>query len=81
MDYTQNLNLPQFEETDRIMHGDFNDAFDKIDAAVATKKTFTELKRFTVPDRISGGSNYSMDVQDIDWGSWQYVIADFTIQG
>ena len=32
MDYTQNLNLPQFEATDRIHHDDFNDAFDKIDA-------------------------------------------------
>ena len=36
MDYTQNLHLPQFEETDRILHGDFNDAMSKIDAACAT---------------------------------------------
>lgn len=37
MDYTQNLHLPQWEKTDRIMMDDFNDAFDKIDAAVAAK--------------------------------------------
>ena len=35
MDYTQNLNLPQFEASDRIHHDDFNDAMEKIDAAVA----------------------------------------------
>ena len=34
MDYTQNLNLPQFGETDRIHHDDFNDAFAAIDAAM-----------------------------------------------
>ena len=33
MDYTQNLHLPQWEETDRIHHDDFNDAFAAIDAA------------------------------------------------
>ena len=35
MTTTPNLHLPQFEATDRIMHGDFNDAMAKIDAAVA----------------------------------------------
>ena len=35
MDYTQNLNLPQFAESDRIHHDDFNDAMEKLDAAVA----------------------------------------------
>ena len=34
MDYTQNLNLPQFAETDRIHHDDFNAAFAAIDAAM-----------------------------------------------
>ena len=34
MDYTQNLHLPQFAETDRIHHDDFNDAMSKIDMAV-----------------------------------------------
>ena len=34
MDYTQNFHLPQFEETDRIHHDDFNDAFAAIDAAI-----------------------------------------------
>ena len=34
MDYTQNLHLPQWEKTDRIMMDDFNDAMSKIDAAM-----------------------------------------------
>ena len=32
---TQNLHLPQFEGSDRIHHDDFNEAFEKIDTAVA----------------------------------------------
>ena len=32
MDYTQNLNLPQFEASDHIHHDDFNDAFRTLDA-------------------------------------------------
>lgn len=35
MNHTTNLHLPQWEATDRIMMDDFNDAFDKIDTAVA----------------------------------------------
>lgn len=33
---TQNLHLPQFDGSDRIHHDDFNEAFDKIDTALAT---------------------------------------------
>ena len=43
MDYTQNLHLPQWEASDRIMHGDFNDAFAAIDAAVAEKADATTV--------------------------------------
>ena len=35
MDYTQNLNLPQWEASDRIMRTDFNDAFEALDTAAA----------------------------------------------
>ena len=35
MTTTQNLHLPQWEADDRIMHGDFNDAFAAIDTAIA----------------------------------------------
>ena len=35
MDYTQNLHLPQWEASDRIMRTDFNDAMAAIDAALA----------------------------------------------
>ena len=35
MTETQNLHLPQWEDTDRIMRTDFNDAMAKIDTAVA----------------------------------------------
>ena len=34
MTTTQNLNLPQWEASDRIHHDDFNEAMERIDAAV-----------------------------------------------
>lgn len=35
MNYTENYHLPQWEETDRIMRTDFNDAMANIDQGVA----------------------------------------------
>ena len=43
MDYTQNLHLPQWVATDRIHHDDFNDAFGRIDTAVAAKANNADL--------------------------------------
>lgn len=37
MTTTQNLHLPQWEESDRIMRTDFNDAMQSIDTALAGK--------------------------------------------
>ena len=36
MNYTQNYQLPQWVETDRILRTDFNDSYEKIDAALKT---------------------------------------------
>ena len=39
MNQTENLSLPQWEADDRIMRTDFNEAFQKLDAAVGTLGT------------------------------------------
>ena len=36
MNYTQNYQLPQWVETDRILMDDFNDSYEKLDAALKT---------------------------------------------
>lgn len=36
MNYTENYQLPQWEETDRILRADFNDSNSKIDTALST---------------------------------------------
>ena len=41
MTETTNLNLPQFEETDRIHHDDFSDAMASIDAALGALQIVT----------------------------------------
>lgn len=35
MNYTENYHLPQWEETDRIMRTDFNEAMANIDGGIA----------------------------------------------
>lgn len=55
MNHTTNLHLPQWEETDRIMMDDFNDAMSKIDAAVAQIEFGTYTGNGTYPRTISLG--------------------------
>ena len=59
MNQTTNLHLPQFAETDRIHHDDFNDAFSKIDAAVP----FVKLADITLTE---SGTSVSLDLSQYD---------------
>lgn len=47
MEHTEYYHLPQWEETDRIMMDDFNDAFSKLDTAVKANSTAIASKADT----------------------------------
>ena len=81
---TENFLLNQWEETDRIMRVDFNADNAAVDTALwelSQKGGLTRLKTFTTTEQISDGSAFTMDVQDINWGEWQAVWADFALLG
>ena len=55
MNYTQNYQLPQWVETDRILRTDFNDAFDTIDSVLGQVPGKGNCSIFTTSYIGSGG--------------------------
>lgn len=71
---TAALGLNQWALTDPFLMEDFNEDNRKIDAAVARKSEFVKLKEVTTT--VGGVSQIDVDVSDIDFGAWQYVLMD-----
>lgn len=69
MDYTQNLHLPQWEETDRIQMDDFNDAMERIDAAIGAIP-IVKLKDVTL---ASPAATWNIDVSGIDFTQYRKI--------
>ena len=68
MENTKNLGLKKWEGGDRILHSEFNDNWDKIDAAMLGKKLLldytTEEEALTVEVPLTG----------VDWGSCAVAV-------
>ena len=85
MNYTENYQLPQWEETDRVLRTDFNGAMAKVDqslGALEKKDSYILLKDYTVEEEYIFSMN--LDISDIDWNQWQTVCMDiwtFNSQG
>ena len=73
MENTKNLGLKKWEGGDRILHSEFNDNWDKIDAALLGLMGKVE-KIGVVQNKISNNAASSIDLSNIDWGSYQAVI-------
>ena len=81
---TDHFQLNQWEKPDRVLMEDFNADNARLDAALQTlteRPTITKLNTFTVDRPITGAAVFDMDVSGIDWGAWQYIFADFQLQG
>ena len=79
MNYTENYQLNQWEQTDRVLMEDFNADNQRLDSALstvtalATKSRFTKLKEFTSTEASSFLEIY---LNDIDWAAWDKVHVD-----
>ena len=73
MENTKNLGLKKWEGGDRILHSEFNDNWDKIDAALLGLMGKVE-KIGVVQNKISNNAASSIDLSNIDWGSYQAVV-------
>lgn len=76
---TSALGLSQWVLSDPFRMEDFNADNAKIDAAVARKSEFVKLKEITTT--TGGVSQIDVDVSDIDFSQWQYVILDTVLTG
>ena len=70
---TPNYRLSRWAGTDRILVEEFNDNWDKIDGAMLGKLGKVE-KIGVVQNKISNNAASSIDLSNIDWGSYQAVI-------
>ena len=83
MNYTENYQLNQWEQSDRVLMEDFNADNAKLDAALkanadavtelSNRSRFTKLKEFTSTEASSFLEIY---LNDIDWAAWDKVHVD-----
>ena len=83
MNYTENYQLNQWEQTDRVLMEDFNADNAKLDAALKTnaeavialanRSRFTKLKEITIQDYTT---TVEIDLSDVEWNQWSKVHLD-----
>ena len=67
---TPNYRLSRWAGTDRILVEEFNDNWDKIDAAL------TAIGQYEILDEVTletGGNSHVFDLTGFDWSKWQFV--------
>jgi len=74
---TANLGLNQWEDTDPVAREDFNADNAAIDTAVGRKTEFVKIRTASIS--ASGKTQVDLDVSDINFLDWQYVMIDVTI--
>ena len=87
--YTTNYKLPLWEGGDDFVREEFNEAHEKVDAALGTmadeiarvdgKSRFTKLKEINV---TTATTSLTISLADIDWSQWDKVHLDmYTTNG
>lgn len=81
MNYTENYQLPQWVESDRVLMEDFNAANLKVDQTLATlnsKSKLTKIKTVTVS---SQQNQVSLNISGVNWGKYHQVILEGNLKG
>lgn len=76
MNYTENYQLPQWEETDRVLMEDFNDAMAKVDAGMEQAAPVTLLRHAVI---AGDTTDYALDLTDIPFSDYQEIGIYFTM--
>lgn len=75
MENTKNLGLKKWEGEDRILHTEFNDNWDKLDAAIAGRLGPAEIiKTIDIPQAIPC---VDIDMGDVDWDQWDMIVLSY----
>ena len=81
LNYTENYQLPQWVESDRVLMEDFNTAMRKTDLELHRlflQPTFGLLKEYVSED---ASTQVDIDVSDIAWTDYMFVLIYFSLRG
>ena len=78
MENTPNIGLKRWEGGDRILHSEFNDNWDKLDAALLSKLGAAELIGECVNE--SRSDRIGVDLSTLDWSRYTFVLAELTVR-
>ena len=79
MNYTQNYQLPQWVETDRILMEDFNDMTQKLETALSDK--LGKIEVIQTVDAVSNTNLMAIDLTDFDWSAWSILLVQASLSG
>ena len=79
MNYTQNYQLPQWVETDRILMEDFNDMTQKLETALSDK--LGKIEVIQTVDAVSNTNLMAIDLTDFDWSAWSILLFQASLSG
>ena len=77
MNKTPNYSLNQWDPTDRILMEDFNADNAQIEAALDGKLGRSRLIRQVTVEK--NAQSVYVDLSDVDWNDWEYVVVTYTI--
>lgn len=82
MNYTENYQLPQWVESDRVLMEDFNDTNAKVDQALAENKEFC-TNFVKLRETVSSGNTTQLDINVADLNLSQYccLLVDVQLNG
>lgn len=75
MENTPNIGLKRWEGGDRILHSEFNDNWDKIDAALDSKVPMTVLHDITLTE---DKSQLQFDMGGEGWSNHSMILITYT---
>ena len=79
MNYTENYQLPQWEETDRVLRKDFNAAMEKVDTQLSELEVHNPVVKLLDLVVEQAANLIDIDVQEIDFFSYRRLEMDAKI--
>ena len=78
MNYTENYQLPQWVESDRVLMDDFNDAMRKTDLELHRCMHCEKIEEITVDTQTP---SFEIDVSGVSWEKYLWIILDCDFYG
>ena len=78
MNYTENYQLPQWVESDRVLMDDFNNAMRKIEGGILSRWGKELIKEETTNRQLS---QWDIDVSSVEFSQYELIIVSYRLTG